>query len=322
MPEPQSQSKNATCPFPQCPKSYANSTAVKNHLLMVRGGKFNELHPEGDEIWSKLEDDSFLTLHTRPGGLSGEEKTARRKATQQRRYQRTRDRILQSRKTKRDEINDTLRLTKRVGFIAKKAISELKNSRGTIERMQIQSKRRGDLLKKLYGPKPSLPDVNQFINLTGPFTLGTFARLVAYLLPPSAWPASNSAESLIMDNIPGSYHYRQISLRFHPDKNPESQITLQTYLNSAYDLWRPLLRDRDLSKVPLSEKANLEERGGKFVQLETMYDEFVVACRGAMNLLNPTKLSVWHLKEEFEAADHWDPELALDRPTSGYSLSK
>jgi hypothetical protein len=77
-------------------------------------------------------------------------------------------------------------------------------------------------------------------------------------------------------------------------------------LNSAFDLWRPLLGDRDLSKVPLSEKANLKERGGKFVELETMYDEFVVACLGAMDLLTPT-LSVWDLKEEFEAADHWDP---------------
>jgi hypothetical protein len=303
--------EQSTCPFPQCPKSYATATALKSHLLKVRGGKFNELHPEDDELWSTLDDDGFLTFHTRPGSLSREEKTARRKATQRRHYQSNKGDIIRSRKRKRNEFHDTLRLTERVGIIAREAISELKKAREIIEQMQIQSKRRGDLLKKLYGPKPSLPDV--ILNLTSPLTLGTFAMLAAYLLPPSTWPASNSAGPLIMDNIPGNRHYRQISLRFHPDKSTESQTGLQAYLNSAFDLWRPLLMDCDLSKVALSEKANLEERGGKFVKLETMYDEFVVARRGAMNLLNTTmnllnttNLSVWQLKEGFDAADHCD----------------
>jgi hypothetical protein len=74
--------------------------------------------------------------------------------------------------------------------------------------------------------------------------------------------------------LPSGTHYRKASLLIHPDKDSR-QLELAQALNTAFDLWRPVLQDENLSAVTISNlQTGIFNMGRNCGKLACMYDAY------------------------------------------------
>ena len=155
-------------------------------------------------------------------------------------------------------------------------------------------------------------------------TIDTFLRLVAFYLTQNALPNLNAAipgTTRMFDAIPESSHFRKVCALLHPDKNPGDQ-NIQSVLNSAFDLWRPILDDHELKNVTVhahddASTAAFIEQGEKYHVLSQMYFCYMLAMNNSMQILSPPTLSIWGLRKQLEIAEEEVELVKLSRATGG-----
>jgi hypothetical protein len=280
-----------SCPFPQCKYSYLKSRNLKQHLRNIRGGGYDDIHPDGHPEWKLLDEKAFLKVHTRPGDLSPAEKERRRAAAQKTHYEKHKTAILERSRERREKINNVLQVTKDLGTYAQLAKEREAKIRSKVEE-------RSRLYQALYGSSDKYT-LEKFVDIENPPTLETYPRLVSFFLDVSNLPDVHGAipgTTLMFDAIPGVGHFRKVSSLLHPDKNPHDR-SLQSILNAAFDLWRPILDNPQLKNVSVHDHddRSSEEfcrRGEPYKQLSQMYFSYMLAVNNAMELLSPQSLSL------------------------------
>jgi hypothetical protein len=282
------------CPFPFCNNMYphGNSRSLKLHLRTIRGGGYDSIHPEGDPHWRQLEE--FLKVVTRPKNVDPALKGLRRAAAQDRYYEKNKDRILEASRQRRLRVQSTLQVAK----------SFIRTSKERDNRLLITLEQRRELLGELYGSEDNYL-LEAFVNIKDPPTIDTFPHLVTYFLLINQLPdilnvIPNSTRML--DAIPGSSHYRKASTQLHPDKDPEDR-SIQSVLNAAFDLWRPILDDPELKDVLVLEHdmqsaAEFTCRGEKYGTLSQMYYCYMYAFNTSAAVLTPPTLCINGLRKQ------------------------
>src|SRR5271155_666782 len=291
--------KKRKCPFPQCKCAYPEDQprSLKQHLRTIKGGGYDLNHPEGHPEWQRIDD--FIKIVTRPKDVPESVKEERRAASQDLYYKKNRDRILENAKLRRERILSTLE-------VAKEAIHTAKERE---DKMRTTVESRSSLLQHLYGKEDNY-EMDKFVNLTDPPTIDTFPRIVAYMLMQNLLPDVTGAIpnlTRMFDAIPGATHYRKASALLHPDKNPQDN-TIQSVLNAAYDLWRPILEDPELKDVTVpahdvESTMAFTSRGEKFALLSQMYFCYMVAINNAVVVLSPPTMSIWGLKAQLAISE-------------------
>ena len=261
---------------------------LKQHLRSIKGADYDEIHPEGHQIWDTQASAEFLKIQRRPGDLSIEERERRRVEAQKKHYILNRDKILQKNKDRREQVNNTLQITKDLCTYAQ-SIQEREKKIRTTTQQNIH------VLTTIYGSADKY-DLATFVNLPE-ITHDTFSRFVVYFLDQSSIPTPNFADhsTPIRAQIPSEHHFRQISLKLHPDNETDAEA--QKALNSSYDLWRPILQDEKLANVVLPPRDELsiqlfEDRGANYARLLSMYYGYVLALSDVARLLRPESLTV------------------------------
>jgi len=263
---------------------------LKQHLRSIKGTDYDEIHPEGHQIWDTHATAEFLKIIRRPGDLSIEERERRRVEAQKKHYILNRDKILQKNKDRREQVNNTLQITKDLCTYAQ-SIQEREKKIRTTAQQNIH------VLTTIYGSADKY-DLATFVNLPE-ITHDTFSRFVVYFLDQSSIPTPNFADhsTPIRAQIPSEHHFRQISLKLHPDNETDAEA--QKALNSSYDLWRPILQDEQLANVVLPPRDELsihlfEYRGlgANYARLLSMYYGYVLALSDVARLLRPESLTV------------------------------
>jgi hypothetical protein len=290
--------KSFPCPFPQCNVVFAKQTLLKNHLRDIRGCGFDTTHYEGHPEWRKLDAMHFLLKHTRPKGMPMTERVQRRAETNKRHYDAHREEIRVKSKARREKINDTLSVAKTLGTYTQK-----------IQSTRTLSNR---LARELYGSSAPYK-IEKFVDIDGPVTFETFPRLVIFYLPQNLLPNIHAAvpgETRMFDAIPAATHFRKTSSLIHPDKNNSGKI--QSLLNAAYDLWRPVIDDLELAEVKVhpNDDATVKAfvlKGVKYQNLSAMYFCTYVAMSQGIQLLLPSTLSIDALGRllETEEEEEW-----------------
>lgn len=282
------------CPFPFCNNMYShgNSRSLKSHLHTIRGGGYDSIHPEGDPHWRQLEE--FLKVVTRPKNVDPATKNLRRAAAQDRYYEKNKDRILEASRQRRLHVQSTLQVAK----------SFIRTSKEWDNKLLITVEQRRALLGELYGSEDTYL-LEAFVNIKDPPTIDTFPRLVTYFLLINQLPnilnvVPNSTRML--DAIPGSSHYRKASSQLHPDKDPQD-TSIQSILNAAFDLWRPILEDPELKDVLVPEHdmqstAEFTARGEKYGTLSQMYYCYMYAFNTSAEVLTPPTLCINGLRKQ------------------------
>jgi hypothetical protein len=151
----------------------------------------------------------------------------------------------------------------------------------------------GIIQRAFGGEQPAIRDFVDFDNITHL----TFARLVVYFLCPEDFINVTSAivnQTPIVKVIPGSFHFRQVSIIVHPDKScllyPGA---IQGVLASSYDQWKSITTDESLKDVKLCDKSEREaycKRGPVFQKIFEMYDGFMQAMEEASKWQKPVSL--------------------------------
>ena len=286
--------KKRKCPFPQCKCAYPEDQlrSLKQHLWTIKGGGYDAIYTEGHSEWQRQE--GFLKLVTRPKDVSESVKEQRRAASQDLYYKKNRERILETTKLHRERILSTLEVTKEAIHTAKECEDKMRTT------VEIRS----TLLQGLYGDESNY-EIEKFVNLEDPPTIDTFPRIVSYMLTQNLLPdVTGSIPDVIriFDAISGATQYRKASALLHPDKNPQDR-NIQSILNAAYDLWRPILDDPELKDVAvpahdMESIAAFTSRGEKFALLSQMYFCYMVAINNAVVVLSPPTMSIWGLREQ------------------------
>lgn len=276
------------CPFLLCKRQYTaqQTRALKHHLRTVRGGGYDDVHPANHPEWKRLDETGFLKVQSRPKDLDPAVKEQRRAEAQIRYYSKHKDRILEHSRQRRDRLKSTISAAQQY-------------VRAIDSHMEAQAA----LMRNLYGPQENYA-IERFIDVKSKPTIETFARMVAYFLVQDSLPDPLQAtpDLRMFETIPGSSQYRKVSALLHPDKGPEHE-SLQSLLNSAFDLWRPILEDPELKDVLFHghEKEDADAfiaKGDKYATLSHMYFVYMTAIHDAVVLLSPTTLSVWGLNNQ------------------------
>jgi len=272
---------------------------LKQHLRSIKGENYDKIHPEGHQIWDTQASAEFLKIHRRPGDLSIEERERRRVEAKKKHYVLNRDKILQKSKDRRKQVNNTLQITKDLCTYAQ-SIQEREKKIRTTAQQNIH------VLTTIYGSADKY-DLSTFVNLPE-ITHDTFSRFVVYFLDQSSIPTPNFADhnTPIRAQIPSEHHYRQISLKLHPDNETDAEA--QKALNSSYDLWRPILQDEQLANVVLPPRDELsiqlfEDRSPNYARLLSVYYGYVLALNDVARLLRPESLSVAMLSKMLRKHD-------------------
>ena len=297
------------CLFERCKSEYEQLRNLKTHLLTVRGSGFDEFHPQGNQIWADLDAQQFLVRYSRPG-LAPEEKKRRRYETQHRSYQKHKTSILEQQRQKREKYYENFDLTSKLAL----QFSDVRN-----RVLQNVS-----LLKEIYGTDSSGYHLSTFVDVQSGISISTFPRLVVYFLPVSELPpVATAVPSItpIVDVIPGSRHYRQVSLLTHPDKFGEEGI--QQKLNDGWRLWEDVIGNEALRDVVLFDYEQDEEIGAFKVissdhaKLAKMFLEYLYASSQAAELLNPVRLCLNRLHQLLREAQEVDGILGKSRDKDG-----
>jgi hypothetical protein len=221
---PQTQPKAFHCPF-NCGRNYTRLEKLKNHLQTNKYEPDERHSRTNTEIWAKVAEDGLDTWQKRPGNLTEGEKKDRRKVVSSKYRLEHRDEIYGSRRQRKDEINQGLRLAKR----AAKIVIEARNST-----LSIRVPIRQNLFKTALPDNPQLKPLADFMDPTKPATFETFSALVATYLSPSKWPKVVSIDQLpegdqhphlIVDQLPGVKEYHTLCRLLHPDRGETQQTT-------------------------------------------------------------------------------------------------
>lgn len=94
-------------PYPLC--KHGALRALKGHLREIRGGVYDDHHPQAHPESQRLDDSAFLATHTRRRNLIKGERKYRRFAPQKLRYERPKTTILDKAKNNHDREKDSIR---------------------------------------------------------------------------------------------------------------------------------------------------------------------------------------------------------------------
>ena len=161
----------------------------------------------------------------------------------------------------------------------------------------------------LYGSSDKYK-LEKFVDIQNPPTLDIYPRLVSFFLDVNTLPDVNGAipgTTLMFDVIPGSGHYHKVSALLHPDRNPHDH-GIQSVLNAAFDLWRPILDNPELKDMTVHDhdddsSEKFCRRGEAYRQLSQMYFCYMLAVNNAMEMLSPKSLSLWALEKTLLGAE-------------------
>ena len=205
-------------PFRRCHQTFQVEHMLKKHLRKIRDEGYNTEHPPGAAQWCTFEDNDYLTVYTWPGNLDVRSAKQRRSEVQKRHYQKNHKAILGQQKQRRQHLKKSVELTTSLSTFAQSASLKLQKATETYEQVKTAVGGQGAILESLYSTvKPRLED---FVDLDADPDMGTFARLVTYLLPFNQIPpilAVGETTPLIFDVIPNSGHFRRASALIHPD---------------------------------------------------------------------------------------------------------
>jgi hypothetical protein len=280
-----------TCSFPLCDRSYRHVTNLKQHLRNVRGGGFDKVHPENHEEWDRLAE--FLKIQPR-GKIFSHDIEQRRAEAQKKHYEKNKGKILEKHRQRRVKLYSTL---SGLGSFADSILTKQ-------QQMEIVNDIQYSIYEQMYGHRKLRRE--DFIDLSNPPTLDTYPRFVVWFLNPSQFPKIHDAilgVTLMFDVIPRDSHYRQVSALLHPDKNTDEDLQgLQTLLNAAFDLWRPVLESAELSTAitHAHDEASTNafcQQGPMYKQLSQMYFCYMVAISDAAKFMNPQAISADQLSK-------------------------
>ena len=305
---------NLKCPFTTCGKEYKGSSKLKQHLRTIRGSGGDSKHPIGDPEWDRLDEVGYLKLHSRPGDLTVEERERRRAEAQRKHYQRNKQVILRRHKERTEQINSALEIAKDVGSYAKSAYTREQKIRHNV-------KDRSKILQTVFGSSAQY-NIHSFIpDLDGHPTLETFPRLVAFYLQQSDFPILSNMipnVSRIIDYIPGESHFRKVSRILHPDMG--NTTNLQSTLAAAFDLWKPILQDKELATALLPSDDDIPEfvaRGENYKLLLDLYWFSMTANVQAAQLMSPQMLSLATLYKTLLVLEEEEELLKGDEDDTG-----
>ena len=303
---------NFECPFKDCSKKYTSSSKLKNHLRTIRGSGGDSQHPFRHEEWDRLDVIGYLRLINRPGDLTAEEKERRKIEAQRKHYRLHKQDILKKHKERTKRINSTLEVAKDLSTYAKSAYTREQKIRLNVED-------RSKILQTVFGASAQY-EIHSFIkDLDSTPTFETFPRIVAFYLQQSDFPDLNSMipeVSRIMQYIPGESQFRKVSRILHPDMG--NTTTLQSTLASAFDLWKPVLQDKELATAILPSDDNAPEfiaRGEKYQLLLDLYWISVKANMEAAQLMSPQMLSLATLYKTLAVLEEEEKLLKSDEDT-------
>jgi hypothetical protein len=242
----------------------------------------------------------------RTGNLTVEEKEERRAQTQAKHYNTHKRQILQKSRERREKINTILRVTEKLGRFAASSKKQHQEVRSKVD----------DLLtafQQLYGISGNF-DIETFLERNSPDDppdLATFPRLVAFFLPFQTLPETSQSDYLtkkVGEVIPNASHYREVSLRIHPDKS-STFSQYQALLNDAFALWDQILKIpglKDLPAPPQDTNLNAEycEKGDIYRSASDIYLQYVFAHTKAYLLMtSPTSGSLQGVYETLVEAE-------------------
>jgi hypothetical protein len=281
------------CPFKDCKSSYAQERNLKQHLIVIREGGYDERHPQNDEQWKRVDNSQYLVRRTRPG-LSDEENAVRRFETQRRSYEKHKASILEHQKKKREQIHGSLGLE----------LSKTFKSVHTLVQEQVL------ISRELYETDRSKYELQLFLGTDEDVTLSTFPRLVVYFLLISRIPKTHDGVPTItpiIELIHGTLHYREISQIVHPDIAGDTK--LQQMLDDGWNLWNEVLQNDIVKDAKLfdyqdeDKSAHFKAIGPYHEKLADMLFEYTLAVTHATELLNPPDLSLHYLSRAVQLVD-------------------
>lgn len=299
------------CPFHPCGRVYGTNAGLKCHLRTVRGSGYDKVHPASHGEWERLSE--FLRIAPR-GALYDPE--GKRAESQKRHYKKNRTHILEKHRQRRVTLHNTL-----VG-LGKFAHSKLETD--SRETLQI----RKSIYREIYGDAGKY-EREGFINLEGPPTFDTFPRLVVWFLDQSLLPPIHTAipgVTLMLDVIPGEFHYLQVGAILNQDQNTENgSENLQSRLDSAFELWRAYLETPAHALATVLDNDNsstdvFDRQGESYEALSEMYSSYLSAYNEALHLLRPQAVSLEKVSRTLMSSQ--EEEVSEDETTNGTENGK
>jgi hypothetical protein len=197
---------------------------------------------------------------------------------------------LEKLKDKREKIKVTLSVAIKLGRFS--AVSKK-------HRQQVRTKVDDllSVLQQLYGPSQNFTFEN-FLEQDPNDTpiLSTFPRFVVYFFPFHSLPDPSDPNNFVLQALPSSTHYHQLSLLLHPDKN-SILGKYQGLLNDAFKLWDPILKNPAFQQEPIppqddEELEQYQAKGEEYKLLSQMFYEYSAAYNAATLLFMPTSGSL------------------------------
>jgi hypothetical protein len=278
------------CRFSNCQITFADKSNLKKHLRQRQAGGGDEYHPADDPLWPTLKE--FLTVHTRPGHLTEEEKAARHAEANHRWFIKNREKLLVDAKEGRKAMKEATGLAKDLG-------NTLSQRETDIKKLSDAYSHNATFLGSVWGKECSTPE--EWIFKDGTFIdASIFPRFITYYLPASQWPSPYGITPIIplCSVLPAETHYRKLAVLFHPDRVPD-HVELAKALNGSFDIWRKYVSSDEWKTVVGYDKDDEETfvaRGEGFQEFADLFTEWTTAYIEGYNALTPQMLSQCEIK--------------------------